>query len=111
MAPERAQGLLGDERADLYALGALLYFVLAGVPPHEPIATMEPTLPGGGPAPTEGVMTMTATDYITAAATRTPVPLQVRRGGIPGELDAIVQKALQRERSERYPTAKEFAEG
>src|SRR5262249_14980085 len=36
MAPEQAKGETVDERADVYALGALLYFVLAGVPPHEP---------------------------------------------------------------------------
>src|SRR5207237_9556463 len=34
MAPEQAAGMRVDERADVYALGALIYHVLAGVPPY-----------------------------------------------------------------------------
>ena len=35
MAPEQARGDDVDERADVYALGTMLYFVLSGVLPHE----------------------------------------------------------------------------
>lgn len=35
MPPEQARGLPVNERADVYALGALLYEVLAGAPPYQ----------------------------------------------------------------------------
>ncbi len=34
MAPEQATDVSPDERADVYAIGAMLYHVLAGVPPY-----------------------------------------------------------------------------
>src|SRR6185295_8555117 len=36
MPPEQARGDAVDERADVYALGAMLYHVLIGVPPYSP---------------------------------------------------------------------------
>src|SRR5262249_41201048 len=35
MSPEQAKGLPVDERSDVFALGAMLYHVLAGRPPYE----------------------------------------------------------------------------
>ncbi|MFN0250949.1 MAG: protein kinase domain-containing protein [Kofleriaceae bacterium] len=49
MAPEQARGEPVDERADVFAIGALLYHVLRGSPPprnaHSDLATALPELP------------------------------------------------------------------
>ena len=54
MAPEQARGEPVDQRADVFALGAMLYHLLAGVPPYN---------------------ARTATDVIAAAALGKVVPL------------------------------------
>jgi eukaryotic-like serine/threonine-protein kinase len=46
MPPEQAAGQPVDRRADVYALGAILHYVLAGTPPAQatPLAKLEPGL-------------------------------------------------------------------
>ena len=55
MAPEQARGEPVDQRADVFALGAMLYHVLAGAPPYN---------------------ARTATDVIAAAALGKIIPLR-----------------------------------
>ncbi len=89
MAPEQASGEAVDERADVYALGAMLYQVVSGVSPH-----VGRTLPellariGGGQIPS----------------------LAEREPRAPAELGAIVAKAMARVPDDRYPTARELAD-
>ncbi|WNG58576.1 protein kinase [Archangium gephyra] len=89
MPPEQAAGHSVDERADVYALGAILYHLLAGTRPYEG-KTSEQVLQRvvGGPPP----------------------PLSQRQKHIPVDLLAIVTKAMARDSAARYTTARELAE-
>ncbi len=86
MSPEQARGETVDERGDVYALGAVLYEMLSGTPPHAdatPQAVLDRVI-AGPPAPLPGV--------------------------VPGELATIVHKAMARDPDERYPNASALAE-
>ncbi len=89
MAPEQARGEPLDERADVFALGAMLYHLLAGVPPYN---------------------ARTATDVIAAAALGRVVPLLEREKNAPADLVAIVNRAMAQETSDRYRNAGELAD-
>src|SRR5262249_41902559 len=89
MAPEQAMGQALDERADVYAIGAMLYALLTGQWPHRG-ATSEQVIAR------------------LIAGERTP-PVEVVQPAVPPELAAIVGKAMAYERADRYPTANELA--
>ena len=90
MAPEQAAGEPLDERADVYAIGAILYHVLAGVRPYDEAATVDKIL--------------------AAVAKGPPRPLAAQAPDVAPELIAIADKAMARARDARYPTALELAE-
>jgi serine/threonine-protein kinase len=83
MSPEQVQGHRGDARSDIYALGVLLYELVAGVPPFE------------GP-------TWQAT--MSLHLTGTPAPLAERRPDVPPALEAVIRTALRRSPADRYQT-------
>jgi serine/threonine protein kinase len=85
MSPEQAGGRPVDPRADVYALGAILYYVLAGMPPQ----------------PAQGD---------PAGAQARQVPLVSLEPRLPPDLLAIVDKALAPEIARRYPSAFELAD-
>ena len=89
MAPEQARGERVDARADVYALGGILYHVLAGAPPFA-------GRPGG--------------DVIAAVLAGAPEPIEQLQQRVPADLAAIVTKAMARDPADRYPTAGGFAE-
>jgi WD40 repeat protein/tRNA A-37 threonylcarbamoyl transferase component Bud32 len=88
MPPEQARGEVVDERADVYAIGAVLYETLSGAPPYH------------GDTPRE---------IVDRVLTRPPRPLADAAPGIPADLIAIVHKAMSRNPDERYRTARELA--
>jgi len=89
MAPEQARGEPVDKRADVYALGATLFHVIAGQAPFAHLS---------------------AAERLSAAVTGDDQPPLDRLGpDIPPELVAIVDKAMARDADRRYPHAGELA--
>lgn len=88
MAPEQIEGAAVDARADVYGLGAVLYEMLAGQPPHSP----------DHPA-----------RLLHSILTQTPPPPSTHQPGISAELDAICLLALARDPDDRYPDMAAFA--
>ena len=89
MAPEQARGEAVDERADVYALGATLFYVLAG----------------------SSQVSGAETAWIEQAAKgEAPVPLDRIAEHVPRELTAIVGKAMAMSAADRYPDAGALAD-
>jgi len=89
MPPEQAEAEVPlDARADVYALGAVLYRILAGRPPY-----------AGGTA-------QALTGLIKGPP---PPPSAAAAGPVPAALEAIVMRAMARDREARYPDAAALA--
>ncbi|HYV86727.1 MAG TPA: serine/threonine-protein kinase [Patescibacteria group bacterium] len=89
MAPEQTRGAAVDARADLYALGCVLFEMLSGKPPYSG-AVREVLMAHASPAP--------------------PPALDPARIGAPEELCALVSRLLAKDPEERPGAAKEVAE-
>jgi len=88
MAPEQFLGEPADARSDLYAAGATFFHLLTGTRPYEgnPTSIMQKVLNAElPPAPSERV------------------------AGIPPGLDAVIRRAMARQREDRFQDALEFA--
>ena len=118
MSPEQAEmsALDIDTRSDIYTLGVLLYELLTGRPPFDPhtlvsaglneirriIREVEP------PRPSTRLGTMAAADLSTVARARGTAPSQLSTL-LRGDLDWIVMRCLEKDRTRRYATANELA--
>jgi len=87
-APEVLAGNPPTVAADVYSLGATLYALIAGSPPHERRAD-------------EDLMA----HYLRV--TETPVP-DLRPAGIPADVCAAIEKAMAKDPGARYGSAAEF---
>jgi hypothetical protein len=89
MPPEQARGDELGPRSDVFALGATLYQLLAGAPPHQG---------------------KSATEMIEKTFASAIVPVATIAPGAPPELVAIVDKALEFEPENRYANAAALGE-
>jgi TolB-like protein/Flp pilus assembly protein TadD len=88
MSPEQASGQPVDARTDIYALGTVLYEMLAGEPPFT------------GPTPQAVIAKRFHTE---------PVPLRAVRPTVPEHVERAVGRALARVPADRFASAAELA--
>ena len=88
VSPEQARGDTVDERTDIWSLGLVLFEMIAGCSPF-----------AAG----------TSNEVISAILAKTPVPPLARFAhDVPARLQEIVEKALTKNRDERYQTSKDL---
>jgi len=89
MSPEQAQGTTADHRTDVYAVGCIMYHVLTGTVPFHADTFM-------------GILTKHMMEPV--------VPPRQRRPdlGISEEVEAIVLKAMEKDRDKRWPDMNAF---
>ena len=87
MAPEQVRGLVTDARTDVYALGAMSYFVLSG---KAPFTGTTPIAVG------------------FAQVNDPPPPLRAQRPEVPVALEEAVMRALSKEPKQRFLDAGEM---
>jgi serine/threonine protein kinase/tetratricopeptide (TPR) repeat protein len=87
MSPEQLRGMEVDARTDIWSLGVVLYEALAGRPPFE--------------ASNYG-------DLVVSILHGEPPALSDLRDDMPEEIEAVLRRALAKDRGGRFPSAKEF---
>ena len=89
MAPEHIRGEDVDARSDVYAMGALMYKALTGVPPFWSTTPV-------------GVLTMHLTEDVVAPSEKAP------KLDVPPEADRILLRCMQKDPRDRYQSMSEL---
>jgi serine/threonine-protein kinase len=90
MSPEQASGdAQPDARSDIYSLGAVAYYLLAGEPPFNGDNAMK---------------------VMIAHVSKQPIPLIERNASVPEDLSAIVMRCLQKDPQDRFQDAESLQE-
>jgi len=90
MSPEQASGEgHPDARSDIYSLGAVAYYLLAGEPPFDGTNAMK---------------------VMIAHVSKTPIPLIERSASVPEDLSAVVMRCLQKDPQARFQDAESLRE-
>ncbi len=89
MSPEQLDGDTVDSRADIYSLAAVLYHLIAGRPPFD--AVQQPAI-------------------MNQIFTATPPPLSQLRDGVSPRFEALIEKALAKNRDHRHASWADFAQ-
>jgi len=90
MSPEQARGEAVDARSDIFAFGCVLYEMLSGERPFQGAS---------------------ATDILTAIVRDDPPPLSTPGRPIPGALNRIVRHCLEKDRVQRFESARDVLFG
>ncbi len=85
MSPEQAAGQIGDTRSDVYSLGAVLYELLTGRLPIEPVGRFA--------------------EFVRRIRAEPPAPPR----GVGRELEAVLLTALAKEPAQRYASVSDLA--
>jgi serine/threonine-protein kinase len=87
MSPEQFEGLVISARADVFSLGAVLYYLMTGEPPYR--------------GPTLAAIRSAHFRPVDPPSLLSPFP-------IPLDLETVVLRCLERDPSERYASASEL---